>query len=99
MIKLEVGNFVLDIEDLNDLEPGKVTLTDTSIGQVWAGLLLPEGNRDGLYMVLNDGETYSGLAGCKIVQVLDAPDPDDVDNIVKYPEEYPDVTVETRLEY
>jgi hypothetical protein len=34
-------------------------------------------------MVLNDGETYTGLAGCCIVQVPDEIDETEVDEFVK----------------
>ena len=33
-------------------------------------------------MVLNDGETYSEITGCKIVQVPDIISPDDIEGVL-----------------
>ena len=33
-------------------------------------------------MVLDDGKTYSGLPGCKIVQVPDIISPDDIEGVL-----------------
>lgn len=33
-------------------------------------------------MVLNDGETYTSLAGCKLVEVPDNMDPNDIEEVL-----------------
>lgn len=33
-------------------------------------------------MVLDDGETYSGISGCKILQVPDIISPDDIESVL-----------------
>lgn len=35
-------------------------------------------------MVLNDGETYTDLAGCKILQIDDSVEVDDVDVAIRH---------------
>ena len=55
-------------------------------------------NHDDAYMVLNDGETYSGLRGCKIVVVKGANSQTDMDSVIKYgedPDGHSAVSVET----
>jgi hypothetical protein len=48
------------------------------------------------YMVLNDGETFTGLKGCKIVAINNVPDDVDIDTLIKdgEDEEIPDATLE-----
>lgn len=79
-----------------------MTITDTSINQSWAGYLVSENAMNNAYMVLNDGETYTGLSGCKIVTVEGCDDGDDMDSIIKYgedDEEYPGVKIRTIAQF